>query len=50
MALLAVVEAIIPLIFRPIYSRVYGGTVVSYPGAFFHISGVISLVGFLVYL
>lgn len=50
MALLAVVEAVIPLVFRPVYSKVYSATADSHPGAFFYISCVVNLVGVLLYL
>ncbi|KAJ1523866.1 hypothetical protein ONE63_010422 [Megalurothrips usitatus] len=50
LALLAVVEAIIPLVFKPVYSKVFAETSDTNVGFFFHIGGVISAVGFLVYL
>lgn len=46
MALLAVVEAVIPLVFRPIYSKVYSATT---DGAYFYISCAVNLVGVLLY-
>ncbi|XP_034237143.1 proton-coupled folate transporter-like [Thrips palmi] len=49
MALLAVVEAVIPLVFRPVYSKAYSASSDTHPGAFFYISCAVNLCGVLLY-
>lgn len=49
MSTLAIVEAVIPLVFLTLYSKAYSATAESHPGAYLYISFGVDLVGIVLY-
>ncbi|KAJ8924139.1 hypothetical protein NQ315_006923 [Exocentrus adspersus] len=42
-SLFGVAEAIIPVVYGPLYSRIYARTITSFPGAFFLVGGILTV-------
>jgi len=50
MGFLAIVEAIIPVAFNPLYSSVFAATLATFPGCFYLLTAGVSAVALLAYL
>ena len=49
-SLFGVCEAIVPLVYGPMYSSIYGATVNNFPGTFFLVGGGLMIPGVIAFL
>lgn len=49
-SLIGFVEAVVPVIYTPIYSKLYSNTLDTFPGAFYVLGGIMTIPAFFIFM